>query len=137
MHIGYIKTPLNIHMKSRCIYGEIGYVTASPFLSPTASNLNQPSSSNFTAPYIPHNLPIYVPPILVPPVNPIVPPRMARYPPLNLPIVIYELPLLYAQRIRQFKGERGYSTEEQLEWFSDWTNLEDVEYDDVKFRLVS
>ena len=62
---------------------------------------------------------------------------MARYGPVNLHVSLHDRPLLYAQRIRQFNGERGYLAEEHLEWFSDWTNLEEVDYDDVKFRLFS
>ena len=69
--------------------------------------------------------------------NHIIPPRMASYTPLNLHVVLHDLPLLYSQRLRQFNGERGYSAKEHLEWFSDWKNLEEVDHDNVKVKLFA
>ena len=49
--------------------------------------------------------------------------------------MLHNLPLLYAQRIRQFNGDMGYLAEEHLDWFLDWTNLEEVDHDDVKVGI--
>ena len=39
--------------------------------------------------------------------------------------------------IKQFNGERGYSTKEHLVWFLDWIDLEEVDHDNVKVRIFS
>ena len=52
-------------------------------------------------------------------------------------VVLHNLPLGYSTRLRKFYGERGYSTEKHLGWFSDWVDLEEVDHDDVKVRLFS
>ena len=58
-----------------------------------------------------------------------------RFVPLQLLVFIHDLPLGYSQRLKQFNGERGYSTEENLGWFLEWIDLEEVDHDDVKVRL--
>ena len=57
--------------------------------------------------------------------------------PICIPIVLHDLPLGYFTRMRKLYGERGYSTEKHLGWFSDWVDLEEVDHDDVKVRLFS
>ena len=55
MHFGYIKTPLNIHMKSRCIYGERGYsllfCSVNHFIK-TISDIGKRNRSGFFQPAI-------------------------------------------------------------------------------------
>jgi len=60
-----------------------------------------------------------------------------RLAPLQLPTNLHDLPQGYSQRLKQFHGERGYSAEEHLGWFSDWVDLEEVDHDDVKVILFS
>ena len=60
-----------------------------------------------------------------------------RFVPLQLLVFIHDLPLGYSQRLKQFNGERGYSAEEHLGWFSDWINLEEIDHEDIKVRLFS
>ena len=49
-----------------------------------------------------------------------------RFAPILLPVVIHDLPQGHAQKLKQFTRERGYSAEEHLGGFADWTNLEEV-----------
>ena len=60
-----------------------------------------------------------------------------RFSTILLPADIHDLPQGYAQTLKQFNGERGYSAEEHLGWFSNWTNLEEVDHDGVKVRLLA
>ena len=57
--------------------------------------------------------------------------------PIFLPVVLHKLPLGYSTKLRKFYGERGYSAEENMGWFSDWVDLEEVDHDDVKVILFS
>ena len=52
-------------------------------------------------------------------------------------VVLHNLPLGYSTRLRKFYGERGYLAEENMGWFSDWVDLEEVDHDDVKVILFS
>ena len=60
-----------------------------------------------------------------------------KFTPIRLPMVLHDLPLGYSTRLKNFYGERGYSTEELLGWFLDWLDLEEVDHDDVRVRLFS
>ena len=88
---------------------------------------------------MPHSrLNLFVTPASVPLGNFVVAPANDKsFAPILLPNVIYVLPQGYAQKLKQFTRERGYSTEEHLGWFADWTNLEEVDHEDVKVRLFS
>lgn len=39
--------------------------------------------------------------------------------------------------MKLFNGERGYSVEEHLGWFSEWGNLKEIDHDDVKMRVFT
>ena len=97
---------------------------AAAYLSLTASKLSHPSSSNFITPHVPttpHLLLSSSTSVLVTLVSLVVPPRMENiFSPILLPAALHDLPSGYSTRPRQFNGERGYSVEEHLGWFSDW-----------------
>ena len=60
-----------------------------------------------------------------------------RYAPLVILLVLNPMPDSYNQRIKQF-GENGDLTALQhVDWFQDFTDLEEVDEDDVKMRLFS
>ena len=86
---------------------------------------------------------VVVVPLHSPVVNPVGSPTtnrpgMAnRFAPLQLPANLHDLPQGYAQRIKLFNGERGYSAEEHRGWFEDWANLEEIDHDDVKMRVFA
>ena len=82
---------------------------------------------------IPSKLQIYI-------VNPFqtIPSLMAdRYAPLLLPTNLHDLPQGYAQRLKKFGAEGDISTHQHLDRFLDFSDLEEVDYDDVKIRLFS
>ena len=60
-----------------------------------------------------------------------------RFTPIWLLVVLHKLPLGYSTRLRKFYGERGYLAEENMGWFLDWVDLEEVDHDDVKVILFS
>ena len=67
----------------------------------------------------------------------IIPEKDKTFSPILLPVVLHDLPWGHAKKLKQFKGERGYSAEEHLEWFSDWINLEEINHEDIKVGLFS
>lgn len=60
-----------------------------------------------------------------------------RYAPLSLPANLHDLPQGYAQRLKQFGAEEDISTQQHLNRFLDFCDLEYVDYDDVKVRLFA
>ena len=60
-----------------------------------------------------------------------------RFTPICLLVVLHKLPLGYSTRLRKFYGERGYLAEENMGWFLDWVDLEEVDHDDVKVILFT
>ena len=51
--------------------------------------------------------------------------------------MLHKLPRGYTQRLKHFTGERGYLVEEHLGLFADWTDLEEVDHEDFKVRLLA
>jgi hypothetical protein len=71
--------------------------------------------------------------------SPSSPPRImaARFSPLALPVALHDLPQNYAQRIKQFDAEGDITTQQHLDRFIDFIDLEEVDYEDVKMRLFA
>jgi len=85
---------------------------------------------------------IHVPTVLIP--NQIIqlsqtPPRVmaTRFAPLVLPPALHDLPWNYAQRIKQFDAEGNVTTQQHLDRFIDFIDLEEVDDEDVKMRLFA
>ena len=80
------------------------------------------------------------PPVVhhVPPApNPPTPMGAARFPPLTLPVALYDLPLNYAQRIALYDGEGNVYARYHMGKFYDFIDLEEVDHEDVNMRLFS
>jgi hypothetical protein len=67
------------------------------------------------------------------------PPRImiARFTLLVLLDALHELPQNYVQRIKQFDVEGDITTQQHLDRFIDFIDIEEVDYEDVKMRLFS
>ena len=61
----------------------------------------------------------------------------ARFAPLALPIFLHDLPHNYAQRITVYDGEGNFTTQQHVDIFNDFIDLEEVDYDDAKMRLFA
>ena len=61
----------------------------------------------------------------------------ARFAPLDLPTMLHDLPLNYAQRISLYDGEGNVTTKYHVGKFDDFIDLEVVDYEDVKMRLFA
>ena len=59
----------------------------------------------------------------------------ARFAPLVLLAILHDLPQNYAQRIRLYGVEEDITTQQHVDRFSDFVDLEEVDYDDVNMRL--
>ena len=60
-----------------------------------------------------------------------------RFTPLVLPTALHELPQNYAQRIIQFDAEGDVTTQQHLDRFIDFIDLEEVDDEYVKMRLFA
>ena len=60
-----------------------------------------------------------------------------RFSPLAFPTALHDLPLNYAQRITLYDGEGNFSARQHMDRFDDFTDLEEVDYEDVKMRLFA
>ena len=56
----------------------------------------------------------------------------ARFNPLVLPAQLHDLPQGYSQRIRTFGAEGDITTQQHLDSFNDFVDLEEVDYEDAK-----
>jgi len=66
------------------------------------------------------------------------PPIMAtRFAPLVLPMPQHDLPQNYSQRIRLYGVDEDVTTQQHLNHFIDFIDLEEVDYEDVKMRLFA
>jgi hypothetical protein len=61
----------------------------------------------------------------------------AIFPPLILPYQLHDLPQDYNLRIKLYDVEGNISTQNHLDWFNDFIDLEEVEFEDVKMRLFT
>ena len=61
----------------------------------------------------------------------------ARFSPLSLPMVLYDLPLNYAQRIALYDGEGNVSVRYHVGKFDDFIDLEEVDDEYFKMRLFT
>ena len=61
----------------------------------------------------------------------------ARFAPLDFLVALHDLPQNYAQRIVLFDGEGGITAQQYLDKFTDFIDLEEVDDDDVKMRLLA
>ena len=61
----------------------------------------------------------------------------ARFTPLVFPVQLHDLPQGYSQRIITYGVEGDISTQQHLDIFNDFCDLEDVDYEDAKMRLFS
>lgn len=109
------------------------------------SSLPHISSSSFTIPsrlHKPSNPPRIISSSSVPVIpTTIVPPLImatpARYAPLVLPIVLYDLPSKYAARIPTWGGDEEIIAEEQVDKFNDFADREEFDDEDVKLTLFA
>ena len=61
----------------------------------------------------------------------------AKFDPLDLLIVLHDLPHNYAQRITLFDGGGNFTNKQYVDIFDDFIDLEEVDYDDAKMRLFA
>ena len=61
----------------------------------------------------------------------------ARFAPLVLRVSLHDLPQNYAQWITLHDGEGNFTSQQHVDRFNDFIDLEEVDYDDVKMRLFS
>ena len=61
----------------------------------------------------------------------------ARFTPLDLPLVLHDLPMNYAQRIELYDREGNVSARYHVDKFDDFIDLEKVEDEDVKMQLFA
>ena len=61
----------------------------------------------------------------------------ARFTPLALPLVLYDLPMKYAQRITLYDGEGNVLERYHVDKFDDFIDLEEVDDEDVNMRLFA
>ena len=60
-----------------------------------------------------------------------------RFSPLALPVALHDLPLNYAQIITLYDGEGNFTAKYHVDRFEDFSDLEEVDYYDVKMRLFT
>ena len=58
-----------------------------------------------------------------------------RFAPLALPTALHDLPQKYAQRITFYDGEGNFTSQQYVDIFNDFIDLEEVDYDDAKMKL--
>ena len=61
----------------------------------------------------------------------------ARFHPLDLPTRLHDFLQNYAQRIKTYREEGDITTQQHLDQFNDFIDLEEVDYEDVKIRLFA
>ena len=61
----------------------------------------------------------------------------ARFSPLVLPPQLHDLPQEYSQRIKTFGVEGDITTQQHLDRFNDFCDLEEVDYEDAKIILFA
>ena len=61
----------------------------------------------------------------------------SRFIALVLLAQLHDLPQGYSQRIKTYGGEGDRSTQQHLDRFNDFCDLEEVDYEDAKMRLFS
>ena len=61
----------------------------------------------------------------------------ARFTPLVLPAQLHDLPQGYSQRIRTYGAEGDITTQQHLDRFNDFIDLEEVDHEDAKMRLFA
>jgi len=59
----------------------------------------------------------------------------AQFSPLVLPTILHDLLQNYAQRIRLYGAEEDITAQQHFDRFSDFVDLEEVDYEDIKMRL--
>ena len=60
-----------------------------------------------------------------------------RYAPLVLPTQLHNLPQTYAQRMKSFGNEGDVTTQQHLDRFIDFIDLEEVDHEDALMRLFA
>lgn len=60
-----------------------------------------------------------------------------RYAPLALLAALHPIPYCYNHRIKQFGADGDLTAQQHVDWFQDFTNLEEVDENNVKMRLFS
>ena len=60
----------------------------------------------------------------------------ARFSPLDLPAQLYDLPRNDAQRIKTCGAKGDITTQQHLDQFNDFIDFEEVDYEDIKMRLL-
>jgi hypothetical protein len=60
-----------------------------------------------------------------------------KFAPLVFPAQLHPLPDNYAQMIKQFGVEGDITTQQHLDRFLDFIDLEEVDHEDVKMRLFA
>jgi hypothetical protein len=60
-----------------------------------------------------------------------------KFSPFILPAQLDDLPQDYNLRIKLFDAEGNISTQNHLNWFNDFIDLEEVDFEDVKMRLFT
>ena len=63
-------------------------------------------------------------------------PMDARFSPLALPAVLHDLPQNYAQKIPFYDGDGNFTARTHVDRFDDYVDLELVDEDDIKMRLL-
>lgn len=58
-----------------------------------------------------------------------------RYAPLVLPAALHQMPNGYNERIKQFGGDGELTAQQHVDWLQDFTDLEEVDEDDLKMRI--
>ena len=61
----------------------------------------------------------------------------AIFSPLILPAQLHDLPQDYNLRIKLYDVEGSVSAQKHLDWFNDFSDLEEVDFEDEKIRLFA
>jgi hypothetical protein len=61
----------------------------------------------------------------------------ARFSPLVIPAQLHDLPRNYSEKIKTYNVEGDITTQQHLDRFNDFVDLEEVDYEDEKMRLFS
>ena len=61
----------------------------------------------------------------------------AIFSPFILPAQLHDLPQDYNLRIKLYDVEGNISAQNNLDWFNDFIDLEEVDFEDVKMRLFT
>lgn len=119
-------------------YQKLFWDTLSPDLKKELLIPETPKSVQYSTPFV-HipSIPMSrVTPYQAPPPN--IPAAMAAiFSPLVLPTQLHDFPQAYSERIKTYGPEGDITTQQDLDRFNDFCDLEEVDYEDAKMRLFA